>query len=178
MRIRIKLPRRWTVDTAIARLQRPEERHRVNAAIWVWSRDANQFSDEQRMRLIDVLTETATADESAAVRSQSISALVRLRAPAAADLALGALVDADPMTRYTVAAELGPTGDPRIVDQLIALLEDDDGYVREGAALGLSTQNDSRAIEPLRAMIERGESDSAAKAAAKRAIASLKSARG
>lgn len=82
------------------------------------------------------------------------------------------------MTRYTVASELGPTGDPRIVDRLIELLHDDDGYVREGAALGLSAQNDSRAIDPLKAMLERGERDSAAKAAAKRAIASLKAAEG
>jgi HEAT repeat protein len=174
---RFKFPRRWSVDSAIAKLQHPKERHRLNAAIWVWSRDAGYFSDEQRMRLIDVLKVRATADESDVVRTQSICALVRLQAPAAADLALGALRDPDPMTRYTVAAELGPTGDPRIVDQLIALLDDGDGYVRQGAALGLGAQNDSRAIDPLRAMLERGERDSAAKKAAKRAIASLKAAR-
>ena len=159
-------------DSAIAKLQDHKERHRLNAAIWVWSRDAGHFSDEERIRLIDVLEASATEDESVAVRNHAISALVRLQAPAAADLALGALRDPDPMTRYTVASELGPTGDPRIVDQLIALLDDDDGYVREGAALGLSTQNDPRAIDPLRAMLDRGERDSAAKAAAKRAIAS------
>ena len=169
-----KLPRRWSVDSAIAKLQHPKEPHRLNAAIWIWSRNAGHFSDEQRMRLIDVLKATATADESDAVRDQSICALVRLQAPGATDLALGALRDPDPRTRSTVAAALGPTGDLRIVDQLIALLDDDDGYVREGAALGLSTQNDPRAIDPLRAMLERGEQDSGAKAAAKRAIASLK----
>ena len=177
MAIRFKFPGRWSVDSAIAKLQHPKERHRLNAAIWVWSRRAGYFSDEQRMRLIDVLKVNATTDESDAVKNQSVCALVRLRAPAAADLVLGALRDPDPMTRYTVAAELGPTGDPRIVDRLIALLEDDDGYVREGAALGLSSQNDARAIDPLKAMLERGERDSGAKAAAKRAIASLKAAR-
>jgi HEAT repeat protein len=171
-----KLPRRWSADSAIAKLQDQNERHRLDAAIWVWSRDAGHFSEEERIRLIDVLEVNATADESDAVRNQAISALVRLQAPAAADLVLGALRDPDPMTRYTVASELGPTGDPRIVDQLIALLDDDDGYVREGAALGLSAQNDSRAIDPLAAMLERGEQDSAARAAAKRAIASLKAA--
>lgn len=164
-------------DSAIAKLQDQKERHRLNAAIWVWSRDAGHFSDEERVRLIETLQATVTADESDAVRSQSILALVRLEAPGSAELALDALRDPDPMARYTVAAGLGPTEDPRIVDQLIALLDDDDGYVREGAALGLSTQNDSRAIDPLRAMLDRGERDSAAKAAAKRAIAALSAAR-
>ena len=164
-------------DSAIAKLQDSKERHRLNAAIWVWSRDAGHFSHEERTRLIDVLEASATEDESVTVRNHAISALVRLQSPTAADLALGALRDPDPMTRYTVASELGPTGDPRIVDQLIALLDDDDGYVREGAALGLSAQNDSRAIDPLRAMLDRGERDSAAMAAAKRAIASLEAAR-
>jgi HEAT repeat protein len=165
------------IDSAIAKLQDQKERRRLDAAIWVWSRDAGHPSDEERIRLIDVLQVSATADESDAVRSQSICALVRLQAPGAADLALDALRDPDPMTRYTVAAGLGPTEDPRIVDQLIALLDDDDGYVREGAALGLSTQNDPRAIDPLEAMLDRGERDSAAKGAAKRAIAALQAAR-
>ena len=129
------------------------------------------------MRLIDVLQRCATADESDAVRNQSICALVRLNAPGVTDLVLDALGGPDPMTKYTVASQLGPTGDPRIVDRLITLLDDPDGYVREGAALGLSAQKDSRAIDPLRAMLERGEQDSAAKAAAKRAIAALGSAR-
>ena len=173
-----KLPRRWSVDSAIAKLQDEKERHRLDAAIWVWSRDAGHFSDEEQTRLIEVLEASATGDESDAVRNQAIAALVRLQAPAAADLVLSALRDPHPMTRYTVASELGPTGDPRIVDRLIALLDDDDGYVREGAALGLSAQNDPRAIDPLTAMLERGERDSAANAAAKRAIASLKAAAG
>ena len=173
MTIRLKLPRRWSVDSAIAKLQAPKERDRLNAAIWVWSRNAGHFSDEERIKLIDALRVSATADESHLVRNQAMSALVRLQAPGATDLALDALRDPDPMTRYTIASELGPTGDPRIVDQLIALLDDDDGYVREGAALGLSTQNDPRAIDPLRAMLDRGERDTAAKRAAKRAIASL-----
>ena len=165
------------IDSAIAKLQDQKERRRLDAAIWVWSRDAGHFSEEERIRLIDVLDTSAREDESDAVRNQAVAALVRLQAPGAADLALDALRDPDPMTRYTVAAGLGPTGDSRIVDQLIALLDDDDGYVREGAALGLSTQNDSRAIDPLKAMLERGERDSAAKAAAKRALASLQAAR-
>ena len=164
-------------DSAIAKLQDHKERHRLNAAIWVWSRDAGHFSDEERTKLIDALKPIATADKSEAVRNQAVCALVCLEAPGAADLALDALRDPDPMARYTVAAGLGPTGDPRIVDRLIELLDDDDGYVREGAALGLSTQNDSRAIDSLRAMLDRGERDSAAKAAAKRAIASLQAAR-
>jgi HEAT repeat protein len=168
-----KLPRRWSVDSAIAKLQHANERHRLNAAIWVWSRGARHFSGDERTRLIDALKVTATADESAAVKNQAVCALVHLQAPEAPDLVLGALRDPDPMTRYTVASELGPTADPRIVDRLIALLDDDDGYVREGAALGLSNQNDPRAIEPLKAMLERGERDSGAKAAAKRAIAAL-----
>ena len=155
----LTLPRRWSVDSAIEKLRHPKERQRLDAAIWVWSRKAGHFSDDERMRLIDVLRVTATADESHVVRNQAVCALVKLRSPEAADLALAALRDPDPMTRYTVASELGPTGDPRIVDRLIALLDDDDGYVREGAALGLSAQNDSRAIEPLKAMLERGEPD-------------------
>jgi HEAT repeat protein len=168
VRLPFKLPRRWSVESAIATLQDSKERHRLDAAIWVWSRDAGHFSDEERSRLIDVLRVTAAADDSDAVRNQAVLALVRLEAPGAADLALDALSDPDPMARYTVAAGLGPTGDPRIVDQLIALLDDDDGYVREAAALGLSTQNDPRAIEPLTEILDRGERDSAAKAAAKR----------
>ncbi len=165
------------IDSAIAKLQDQKERHRLNAAIWVWSRDAGHFSDEERTQLIDGLKPLATADESEAVRNQAVLALVRLEAPGAADLALNALRDPDPTARSTVAAGLGPTGDARIVDRLIELLEDDDGYVREGAALGLSTQNDPRAIDPLTAMLDRGERDSAAKGAAKRAIDSLKAAR-
>jgi HEAT repeat protein len=165
------------VESAIGKLHDSKERRRLDAAIWVWSRDAGHFSDEERTKLIHVLDATATGDDSETVRNQAVLALVRLEAPGAADLALDALRDPDPMARYTVAAGLGPTGDPRIVDQLIALLDDDDGYVREGAALGLSAQNDPRAIEPLTAMLDRGERDSAAKAAAKRAIASLSAAR-
>ena len=50
-----KLPRRWSVDSAIAKLQDEKERHRLDAAIWVWSRDAGHFSDEELIRLIEVL---------------------------------------------------------------------------------------------------------------------------
>ena len=57
----MKLFRRWSVDSAITKLQDPKEKHRLDAAIWVWSRDAGQFSDEERTRLIDVLGVTATA---------------------------------------------------------------------------------------------------------------------
>ena len=70
-------------DFAIAKLQDQKERRRLDAAIWVWSRDAGHFSEEERIRLIDVLQATATADESDSVRSQSILALVSLQAPGA-----------------------------------------------------------------------------------------------
>jgi HEAT repeat protein len=76
--------------------------------------------------------------------------------------------------RTIVASQIGPTGDPRVVDALAVLLNDTDGYVREGAAIGLERQGDPRAVEPLRAMLRRGERDTAAKASAKRAIRVLK----
>ena len=53
------------VDSAIAKLQDQKERHRLDAAIWVWSRDAGHFSDEERLRLIDVLEPSATAQRAA-----------------------------------------------------------------------------------------------------------------
>jgi HEAT repeat protein len=90
------------------------------------------------------------------------------------DLALAALRDPDWGMRLIVASQMGPTGDPRVVDALVILLNDADGYVREGAAIGLERQGDPRAVEPLRAMLRRGERDRAAKASAKRAIRVLK----
>ena len=68
------------IDSAIAKLQDQKERRRLDAAIWVWSRDAGHFSEEERIRLIDVLDTSAREDESDAVRNQAVAALVRLQA--------------------------------------------------------------------------------------------------
>jgi HEAT repeat protein len=174
MGVQWKIPGRWSVDTALEKLADPRERHRTNAAIWVWARDPDDFGAEQREALIAALRACATTDSSAGVRNQAVSALAKLKAPGATELVLGALRDPDPMTRYTVASQLARTGDPLVVDQLIALVGDDDGYVRQGAALALAAEGDPRAIEALQAMLDRGERDTAAKKDAKRALALLK----
>ncbi len=115
----------------------------------------------------------AGGDPDPAARAQAIAALVALRADGSVDLALGALKSSDWGLRTIVASEIRPTGDPRIVDALVALLNDPDGYVREAAAIGLETQGDPRALEPLQAMLRREREDTAAKAAARRAIHAL-----
>jgi HEAT repeat protein len=59
--------------------------------------------------------------------AQAIAALVALREDGSVDLALGGLKNSDSGMRTIVASEIGPTGDPRIVDALVALLNDPDG---------------------------------------------------
>jgi HEAT repeat protein len=87
----------------------------------------------------------ADADPDPAARAQAIAALVGLRVDGSVDLALAALRDPDWGMRTIVASEIGPTGDPRVVDALLDLLNDTDGYVREAAAIGLDRQGDPRA---------------------------------
>jgi HEAT repeat protein len=120
--------------------------------------------------LVETLQPVADADPEPAARAQAIAALVALRVDGSVDLAVAALRDPDWGMRTIVASQIGPTGDPRVVDALVDLLNDADGYVREAAAIGLDRQGDPRAVEPLRAMLRQGERDRAAKASAKRAI--------
>jgi HEAT repeats len=77
-----------------------------------------------------------------AARAQAIAALVELRVDGSVDLALAALRDPDWGMRLIVGSQMGPTGDPRVVDALVVLLNDADGYAREGAAIGLERQGD------------------------------------
>jgi HEAT repeat protein len=171
---RLRLPRLWTtVDTAIADLGHPSWNRHANAGTWVWARGYDRFSAEERHRLVEALRPVAGGDPDPAARAQAIAALVALRADGSVDLALGGLKNSDWGMRTIVASEIGPTGDPRIVDALVALLNDPDGYVREAAVIGLETQGDPRALEPLRAMLRRERKDRAAKAAAKHAIHAL-----
>jgi HEAT repeat protein len=171
----VRLNRLWTtVDGAVADLGDSSRDRRAKAGAWVWGRGYDRFSAVERHRLVEALQPVAEADPDPAARAQAIAALVELRVNGSVDLALAALRDPDWGMRMIVASQIGPTGDPRVVDALVVLLHDADGYVREGAAIGLERQDDPRALEPLRAMLRRGEPDSAAKASAKRAIRALK----
>lgn len=171
----MRLNRLWTtVDGAIADLGDSSRDRRANAGAWVWGHGYDRFSADERHRLVEALQPVAEADPDPAARAQAIAALVGLRVDGSVDLALAALRHPDWGMRMIVASQIGPTGDPRVVDALVALLNDADGYVREGAAIGLERQGDPGALEPLRAMLRRGERDRAAKASAKRAIRVLK----
>jgi HEAT repeat protein len=172
---RLRLSRRlWTtVDGAIADLGDSGRDRRSNAATWVWARGFDRFGAEERHRLVEALRPVAEADPDSAARAQAIAALVALRGDGSVELALAALRDPDWGMRTIVASEIGPTGDPRVVDALVLLLNDADGYVREAAVIGLDKQGDPRALEPLRAMLRRERKDAGAKAAAKRAIREL-----
>jgi HEAT repeat protein len=161
---------RTTVDGAITDLGDSSRDRRANAGAWVWGHGCDHFSDDERHRLVEALRPVAEADPDPAARAQAIAALVELRVDGSVDLALAALRDPDWGMRLIVASQMGPTGDPRVVDALVFLLNEADGYVREGAAIGLARQGDPRALEPLRRMLRRGERDRAAKASAKRAI--------
>ena len=166
----VRLNRLWTtVDGAIADLGDSSRDRRANAGAWVWSRGHDRFNADERHRLVEALQPVADADPDPAARAQAIAALVGLRVDGSVDLALAALRDPDWGMRTIVSSEIGPTGDPRVVDALLDLLNDTDGYVREAAAIGLDRQGDPRALEPLRVMLRR-ERDAAAKATAKRAI--------
>jgi HEAT repeat protein len=171
----VRLNRLWTtVDGAIADLGDSSRDRRINAGAWVWGHKYDHFGADERHRLVEALQPVAEADPDPAARAQAIAALVELRADGSVDLALAALRDPDWGMRLIVASQMGPTGDPRVVDALVVLLKDSDGYVREGAAIGLERQGDPRALEPLRAMLRRGKRDRATKASAKRAIRVLK----
>jgi HEAT repeat protein len=166
----VRLNRLWTtVDGAIADLGDSSRDRRANAGTWVWARGYDRFGADERHRLVEALQPVAEADADPAARAQAIAALVGLRADGSVELALAALRDPDRGMRTIVASEIGPTGDPRVVDALVVLLNDADSYVREAAAIGLDRQGDPRALEPLRVMLRR-ERDTAAKASAKRAI--------
>ena len=162
--------RRTTVDSAVADLAGGSEHRRSNAAIWVWARGRDGFSAADRERLIEALEPIATGDGDPVAHAQATTALVALGAEAAVELALAALRDQRGEVRHIVAAQIGPTGDPRVVDALVALLDDADGFVREGATIGLERQGDPGALAPLRAMVRRERRDVVAKAGAKRAI--------
>jgi HEAT repeat protein len=171
-RVRRRL-RRTTVESAICDLADDSKHRRSNAAIWVWARGRDRFSAADRARLIEALEPIAANDDDPATRAQAVVALVGLGADGAVDTALTALRDQRADVRHIVAAQLGPTGDRRVVEALVALLDDTDGFVREAATIGLEQQGDPAALEPLRAMISRERRDVVAKAGAKRAIAAL-----
>jgi len=161
--------RRGAVEHAIDDLASGKSKRRSDAAIWIWSRQGERFTAEERTRCIQALTPVAVADPDAATRGQAIAALVSLEAPGVADLVLAALEDPDWGVRMIVAGEIGPVNDPRVVDALVRLLGDEDGFVRESAAIGLEQQGEPRALGPLRAM-EANERDSAARKRARHAI--------
>lgn len=153
----MRLNRLWTtVDGAIADLSDSSRDRRANAGTWVWGHGYDRFSADERRRLVEALQPVAEADPDPAARAQAIAALVGLRVGGSVDLALAALRSPDRGMRTIIASQIGPTGDPRVVDALAVLLNDTDGYVREGAAIGLERQGDPRAVEPLRAMLRRG----------------------
>jgi hypothetical protein len=171
----VRLNRLWTtVDGAIADLSDSSRDRRANAGAWVWGHGYDRFSADERHRLVEALQPVAEADPDPAARAQAIAALVGLRVDGAGDLAHAPHPSDDRGMGTIVASQIGPTGDPRVVDALVVLLNDTDGYVREGAAIGLERQGDPRAVEPLRAMLRRGERDTAAKKSARRAIRVLK----
>jgi HEAT repeat protein len=161
------------VDSAVADLAEANEHRRSNAAIWVWSRGRGRFSATERDRLTAALAPIATGEGDPATSAQAIAALVALRAGGSVELALAALRDPRREVRHIVAAELGPTGDRRIVDALVGLLDDPDGFVREAATIGLQHQGDPAALEPLRALVDREHEDLVARARAKQTIKAL-----
>jgi HEAT repeat protein len=165
--------RRTTVDSAIADLGHRSEDRRSNAAIWVWSRGRDHFGADERDRLAEVLRPVAMRDPDPTTRAEAIVALVALGVAGAVDLALTALRSSHAGVRQIVAAQIGATGDQRVVDALVVLLDDPDGFVREAATIGLELQGDPRALEPLRAMVRRERKDAVAKAGAKRTIRAL-----
>jgi HEAT repeat protein len=164
---------RPTVDSVIDDLRDGNEHRREHAAVWVWSRGRASFSGEERARLLEALTPLATDAQHPVTSAEAVTALVALDADGAVDLALTALRDPRTQVRHIVAAQLGPTGDRRVVDALVELLDDADGFVREAATIGLQSQGDPVALEALRAMLRRERNDRAAKAGAKRAIRAL-----
>jgi hypothetical protein len=171
-RLRHRL-RRTTVDSAIADLGELSEHRRSGAAIWVWSRGRDRLVAEERHRLAEALGPVAMGDPDPTTRAEAIVALVALGVDGAVDLALTALRSSHAGVRQIVAAQIGATGDQRVVDTLVVLLNDADGFVREAATIGLELQGDPRALEPLRAMVRRERKDAAAKAGAKRTIRAL-----
>ena len=132
----MRLNRLWTtVDGAIADLSDFSRDRRANAGAWVWGQGYDRFNADERRRLVEALQPVAEADPDPAARPQAIAALVGLRVAGSVDLALAALWDADSGMRLIVASQMGPTGDPHVVDALVVLLNDADGYVREAAAM-------------------------------------------
>jgi HEAT repeat protein len=170
----VRLNRLWsTTDGAIEDLGDSSRSRRANAGAWIWGHGYDHFSADERRRLTDALQPVAEADPDPAARAQAIAALVELRVDGSVELALAALRDPDWGMRTIVAAEIAPTGDPRIVDALLDLLDDADTYVREAAIIGLDRQGDPRALGPLRAM-RRSERSPPVKKRARRAIRALK----
>jgi len=100
----VRLNRLWTtVDGAIADLGDSSRDRRANAGAWVWRRGYDGFSAEERRRLAEALLPVAEADADPAARA--------------------ALGDPDWGMRTIVASEVGPAGDPRVVDALLDLLK-------------------------------------------------------
>ncbi len=66
------------------------------------------------------------------------------------------LKDADPVLRRHAVKELGDSGDPRAVEDIMTMLGDGDDAVRLEAVVALGKLGDPRAVEPL---IEKLDSD-------------------
>jgi beta-lactamase regulating signal transducer with metallopeptidase domain len=116
--------------------------------------DVNRNDREPADPRVVAALSAALKDDDKEVRQQALHALIRMRAPIAADAYLGLLKDADPEVRHQAVFALGQLRDPKYLDVLVSALRDQNADVRHQAAFALGQLHDARAVDPLVSLLK------------------------